>query len=314
MSQRPTSHEASSDLKQINLKNGNCSGAEFFLFQSDTGPILRKQITGKTTKLLEQYHWLKTHSEFDFIPPVFNPLEGENTFSYDMPFYENAKNAFDCLTSKDSSFLLKILEATVQLKEKTVKIDESKIETYFQTKLEEKLSACSVNSHLNFNTENSICGTRYPSINNLIIQLKEKLPILKGAENYEIHGDLTLENILVDGDKPIFIDPNGENLVSSVEVELAKLFQSLHSHYEELSSNKTNLCDILEREPQALFLELKNYIQLNHGEDALARTYFHEVFHIARLLPYKMINQKELFQEFLDLFIVRSSQFLGMVN
>ncbi|MBK24136.1 MAG: hypothetical protein CME70_09065 [Halobacteriovorax sp.] len=302
-------------MKPIDLKVGNCSGAKFYIKETPSGPILRKEFIGNTKKLKDQFNWLKNHSEFTFIPKVSNPIESVDSFSYEMTYYENAKNAHEGLGEIDENLFLEILSSIEQLKREKEVVSQEQIDFYLKHKLDKKLLQCFQNHKArDFAGTNLIQGQEYPSVAQLIQDLNSYSYILKEGKNSEIHGDLTLENILIDSKKPLFIDPNGENAVSTIEVELAKLFQSLNSSYEDLSLDKLKVSDIMALKDHELFIILKNYILKNYGDGGLLRTYFHELIHLARLLPYKQINLGHQYDDFLDLFIIRSHQFLTMVK
>lgn len=315
MSQAPINQGNSKDLKPIDLKVGNCSGAKFYIKETTSGLILRKEFIGNTKKLKDQFNWLDSHNEFSFIPKVSNPIESVDSFSYEMNYYENAKNAHEGLEGIDEKLFLQILTSIEQLKREKDDVSHEQVDFYLKHKLDKKLLQCFQNHKgRSLTDKNLIQDKEYQSIAELIQELNSCKEILKYGKNSEIHGDLTLENILIDEEKVLFIDPNGENTISTIEVELAKLFQSLNSSYEDLSLGKIKIPDILNLEDHFLFTFLKEYILRNYGDSGLLRVYFHELIHLARLLPYKQINLGHQYDDFLDLFIIRSSEFLKMVK
>lgn len=315
MSQAPINQGNSKNLKPIDLKVGNCSGAKFYIRETNSGPLLRKEFKGNIKKLKDQFQWLEEHGEFPFIPKVSNPIESLDSFSYEMPYYEKAKNAHECLDEINDKTFSQILESIESLKKEKDEVTVDEINYYLKHKLDKKLRQCFQNQKSRKITDsNIILGKEYPSIAELTQELNSHRNILKYGKNSEIHGDLTLENILIESGKPLFIDPNGENTISTIEVELAKLFQSLNSSYEDLSIGKIKLEEVLSLNEHHFFTQLKEYIRSNYGDSGLLRVYFHELIHLARLLPYKQINLGHQYHDFLDLFIIRSNQFLKMVK
>jgi hypothetical protein len=117
-----------------------------------------------------------------------------------------------------------------------------------------------------------------------------------------IHGDLTIENIIVAPSSPggfYLIDPNPENIFNSPLIDWAKLMQSLHLGYENL-----NLGGNCRRDASSLVLSsprTHNYAQLHAmleseivnrlGEDVLREVYFHEIINYLRLTPYQIRRQ-----------------------
>lgn len=114
-----------------------------------------------------------------------------------------------------------------------------------------------------------------------------------------VHGDLTIENIIVAPGSAAgyyLIDPNPDNIFDTPLIDWAKLMQSLHLGYENL-----NLGLACRREESGLWipsLRSQNYAQLHValereivdrlGETALREVYFHELINYLRLTPYKI--------------------------
>ena len=116
-----------------------------------------------------------------------------------------------------------------------------------------------------------------------------------------IHGDLTIENIIIRTDRLAgdndwyLIDPNPNNIFDSPLIDFAKLFQSLNLGYEFL--NRTQLRG---EDPKQLIFpvfksqrydDLMNQLYQRCGgiESQMVREIrIHEIINYARLLPYKV--------------------------
>ena len=319
MSQRKTNQENSKSPDQTELQFGNTSGAFFYLLNSEDSSNLRKKIFKKKEKLKMQYTWLKNHNSFEFIPKVSNPLEDSESFSYDMPYYKEAVTAYAYFKkSSDLELFQSILKKVEGLRNDSTPITEEQITKYLSEKLTDKLALClkddsSLSAY--YSNSFSVGKTECLGIDQLIKELVSKAQLLAGGENYDIHGDLTFENILITPDKKIiFIDPNDDNHISSREVELGKVFQSLNSFYEGLSCGEVKVDDLPLVNQTPLFQSLQGYIIENYGNRSLQQVYFHEVIHLARLLPYKQKKQPEKFLEFLKTFAVRGTLLLRMIE
>jgi hypothetical protein len=297
----PTMQENSPVFKPLELVEINSSGARLLLAEINSQKIVRKIKLSPQEKLIEQYNWLKAHEHLDFVVSPFNPIKTDQSFSYDMPYYDQYKNGFLFFQkNKSQQKLREILKLTQILNRELGIITPEQVLEYIETKLVKKLLKC---------LDNDPALNSYSSrILNLQTVLCEKNSLWAQGKNCDIHGDLTLENILIGpDDKIVFIDPNGENTISPIESEYAKLFQSLHSRYEDLSQPK-NIT------PHDLFPLLRDHILQKHGQDSLIRTYFHEVIHLARLLPYKQINRPQVFKVFWDLFFLRADQLIEKIK
>jgi hypothetical protein len=142
-------------------------------------------------------------------------------------------------------------------------------------------------------------GERHPGLRTLTHRLLASPDILREIGCFErsaVHGDLTLENVLYRAGRFAIIDPNGDNRVSDVIVDVAKLFQSLHSGYESLCASPDVAVDgcviRFAAAPPAVFATLHRNLNERfrrclppHRHRALL---FHEAVHYMRLLPYRI--------------------------
>jgi len=131
------------------------------------------------------------------------------------------------------------------------------------------------------------------SASNLVKCLEEETCV-------NIHGDLTIENIICtrDGDKDRYylIDPNCGTDYKVASMDYGKLLQSLHGGYEFLSSvstvqiedNKISFLLSYSTVYVKLYERYKQYLQQQFAEDMIQRIYLQEIIHFLRLMPYKM--------------------------
>ncbi len=119
-----------------------------------------------------------------------------------------------------------------------------------------------------------------------------------------IHGDLTIENIIVAPEHPpgwYLIDPNPDNIFNSPLIDWAKLMQSLHLGYEGL--NRSSRCAFDGGRISIPFTRSKPYAELhnlllgeleaNFGAAGMREVYFHEIVNYLRLTPYKISTDPE---------------------
>jgi hypothetical protein len=114
-----------------------------------------------------------------------------------------------------------------------------------------------------------------------------------------VHGDLTIENIIVCPERPkgwYLIDPNSDNLFDTPLIDWAKLMQSLNLGYEGL--NRASGATAQDGAIRVAFTRSSAYAELHAGlearlrgelgEDVLTEVAFHELVNYLRLTPYKM--------------------------
>lgn len=106
------------------------------------------------------------------------------------------------------------------------------------------------------------------------------------------HGDLTFENILINGEDIYLIDPNfSSNLYESYILDYGKLLQSAHSDYHNCFDSNPGL-DLKHH-----FDEIKNkLIKENIYQECL----YAEITHIMRLRKYRPEIQRKLVDALLD--------------
>jgi len=131
-------------------------------------------------------------------------------------------------------------------------------------------------------------------------------------EKYTVHGDYTLENILIKNDDIKIIDPNPEVDLPVRSLDWAKLYQSLHSGYE-LYFSEINNSESQEK-MHHYFKYIENYIHVNYGVENVLRTKFMEAIHLIRLLPYQVNSGEETWSHFFFLGLKRLNEFITEVE
>jgi hypothetical protein len=293
----------------VRLFNGG-SDAITALIEVNEKLVIRKFALGSAAiKLQEQSDWLKSHNN-DNIPlvEIIGDKKGSFFYRYDMPLVASANDFYDVIhtlhVDRSKSLLVSVVEhisAFHQTNE--ADIAQSKIvEAYLIEKaIKNALKILDFAHDLLPAQDYRINGEHYhlsdwdclKDINWLTSQVKQ-------LRTSTIHGDLTIENIIVVPEKkPDFyiIDPNPDNIFNTPLIDLSKLMQSLHLGYEGLnrggqfSSISENAIDlILSRSHaySALHEHLKEIIVHQYGIDTLREVYFHELINYLRLTPYKI--------------------------
>jgi len=115
-------------------------------------------------------------------------------------------------------------------------------------------------------------------------------------ETSSVHGDFTLENIIVLENDFLIIDPNPENVYNHKFIDFSKLLQSTHFGYEFLVEEK--LCIINQNEIRfhlyksetykLIFEFIKAHIIEKYGIEGWKDVCSHEIINYARMMPYKV--------------------------
>lgn len=128
------------------------------------------------------------------------------------------------------------------------------------------------------------------------VWIAEQLP---SRATSAIHGDLTIENIIVCPERApgwYLIDPNPGNLFDTPLIDWAKLMQSLNLGYEAL--NRGPAASLRDDAIDVMFARSRAYSDVHEGlveqlsdrlgADGLREVSFHEIVNYLRLIPYKM--------------------------
>lgn len=195
--------------KDISQKFAGNSGCELIIF-SKKGYKVRKISNSKKTseRLVEQYQKIINFKKFQniIVPKIFNHGIINKKFYYDMEYFNSVN--FSEMILKDSyqnshKSLIKIFEYLTFCKKKALKKNFPKF--IFEKKISE--------------LEKNIKNKDKPLIK-VISSLKKfnwkNIPVSIS------HGDLTMENILVNKDDLIFIDLS-KNFIDSYYLDLSKL-------------------------------------------------------------------------------------------
>jgi aminoglycoside phosphotransferase (APT) family kinase protein len=284
------------------------------LVETRDGLLIRKFGLGAAaTKLRQQAQWLQTHAAAGMpLVPVVQASANVGAFSYDMPVVEQCSEFYEMTHSSPSAdstrLLLRVLDRVDALHSCGEKrqCEPGAIDGYFDHKIAR-------NAEQIVRFAQSAIGAREYRLNGAEYDLEEWRVFqdrewvarqLRSHDETVVHGDLTLENVVVSpGHAHGFyvIDPNPENLFDSPLIDWAKIMQSLHLGYEALNRNaQTSVCNgamilpIARSEAYAnLHQLLESEIVSRFSDDALRETYFHELVNYLRLTPYKIRQSRE---------------------
>ena len=206
-------------------------------------------------KLKKQIEWIEKHFNDIPLPIIVEKEEGYNYITYDMKNLGNSIGMFKYIHTmplKESwNILKKALEDIQRLHKRNLReSNEKDIEQYIKSKVVDNLKIILTESKYIKNLEKYksifVNGVELPTLRNYdkILNIEYLKSIFNDDKYSDIHGDLTIENIIgiLDNnienlvakkyDEYYFIDPNTGNIHDSPFLDYAKLLQSLHGNYE----------------------------------------------------------------------------------
>lgn len=306
--------------KDINILQDYSAGsnATTMLCMNKNVTFYRKYSFGQDSeKLWQQIEWINKNADKLPLPQILNVIHKPNICCYDMEYSSYAIGFFQYIHSNPVEQSWSILRNVLETLNSSLYINQRSSDRITAQKyISEKVVK---NLHI---IKESILLKDIQKYETIVVNGTEfeNLPILEGllsednlldifaSDSYsDIHGDLTIENIICNtlkqsekGDFYI-IDPNVGNIHNSMYLDYGKLLQSLHGGYEFMMKTKAvkvedNHIDFTYTRSSAydyLYEALDEYILEHFGIAGRKSIYYHELIHWLRLLPYKLRKDKE---------------------
>lgn len=272
----------------------------------------RKYSFEDTEKLYEQVEWIIENKKKKLpLPEIIRKEKTNNYCYYDMLYKPTSIPLFEYIHSMPFEETWEMIENILKKLEEVLytnklrKADTVSINKYIDLKVRDniaKIYDSKILKKLLRYDEVIINGKSYKNLSYYLNYLsKEYLyNIFKDDIYSDIHGDLTIENIICNlntmEEKYYIIDPNSENINNSANLDYAKILQSIHGGYEFMMrtydvSFEENQINFLFTKSQAyfyLYKKLNEYMNFNFKKEKIRSIYFHEIVHWLRLIPYKL--------------------------
>ncbi|MFT4186143.1 MAG: lysylphosphatidylglycerol synthase transmembrane domain-containing protein [Micrococcaceae bacterium] len=287
------------------------SNATTLLGSGNNGTVFRKYAFGDDAeKLYDQVVWLKDNLKKIPTTEILDEKKTDTYYSYEMPYIPETMPIYEFVHRASSEECWKLLKDVLEtLDEKLYNnssnlIPANDIREYIETKANENIEKIQYSTPLMHLAEYNTIYINGIEYNNLpyykkLLTENNMHNIFKDDIEGTIHGDLTMENIIIDAtDSPkwYIIDPNTPNPVNSPFLDYAKLLQSLHGGYEflmrtydvEVEDNHIYYDDTYSLQYDKLFTEYNNWLKAKFSHDERRSIFYHEIMHWLRLMPYKI--------------------------
>lgn len=274
----------------------------------------RKYTFEDIDKLYEQLKWIIENKKRKLpLPEIIRKEKTSNYCYYDMLYRPSSIPLFEYIHSMPFEDSWKMIENILMKLEEVLytnnirKADIENINKYIDLKVKDninKIYDSKILKKLMKYDEVIINGRPYKNLSYYLKYFsKEYLyNIFKNDIYSDIHGDLTIENIICNlnvtdsKEKYYIIDPNSGNINDSANLDYAKILQSIHGGYEFMMrtydvSLEENQINFLFTKSQAyfyLYRKLNEYMNLKFEKEKIKSIYFHEIIHWLRLIPYKL--------------------------
>ena len=268
---------------------------------------IRKLATGDAgRKLSIQVAWLREHASALPLPPVIADSWYGERFHYDMPYAVTASDFYDVIHTSaidgSRNVLHEIVDemARFHVRNGSGRAADAVIDRYLELKV--RANAHSVREYARgmLEQEYTINGDGYRLSDwDCLLDMTWLREQVRSREIAVIHGDLTIENIIVSPQHArrwYLIDPNPSNIFDTPLIDWAKLMQSLHLGYEglnrggvpTLTGNALRLPFTRSSAYADLHRHLATLLAARLTPDQLREVAFHELVNYLRLIPYRI--------------------------
>jgi preprotein translocase subunit YajC len=306
-----TTEEHRNNFNTIKTFKGGSNALTLLAWQDETMVVKKITLPQYKDKLTAQYEWLKKYDKNPEIAHVLAEYSDNDFYSIDIEYKDEYITFFDYIHSSSYKDSLKVLSDVYDFVNKKLykpakqkKSQHMLVKDYLESKVLRKITdASNTNlaiSNLLLYEKIVINGEEYENFNIIIDKLNNNKKALNDlATIYEspIHGDLTVDNLIVNPKNMSFIllDPNNENAISDAVVDYAKTMQSLHSGYEFLCTLSS--CTVVENsvsfeesrsiQYNKLYEELSSILKKDLTPERYKAVLFHEAVHYCRMLTYR---------------------------
>lgn len=268
--------------------------------------IRKLAAAGAGRKLGVQAAWLREHADSLPLAEVVAERRHPDMFHYEMPYRITARDFYDVIhtTPLEAScrILREVVEEVAAFHREHARGEAAPevVDAYLEEKVRANARDVLSFARVMVEEEYTINGEAHRLDDwDCLLDMDWLRAQLRSRESAVIHGDLTIENIIVCPERPrgwYLIDPNPQNVLDSPLIDWAKLMQSLNLGYEGLNRGGTATVH-----GGAIHLALTRshaYAQLDAclgellrgrlGPDRMREVAFHEIVNYLRLTPYKI--------------------------
>jgi hypothetical protein len=268
--------------------------------------IRKVAATDAGRKLGVQVEWLRQHASALPLPDVLGEAWHGERFHYDMPFTLAARDFYDVIHTSPIESSKRILGDIVDVVDAfhsrgaLGSATEEVVDAYLNRKVRENARDVLTFAKGLIDEDFTINGEAYRLADwACLLDVHWLREQVRSRDVSIIHGDLTVENIIVSPSHPMgwyLIDPNPSNTFDTPLIDWAKLRQSLNLGYEGLNrGGMPTLHGSAIRLPLTrssayadLDLHLRTLLSARCGVGQLREIAFHELVNYLRLIPYRI--------------------------
>lgn len=304
-------NEVADNYTVVKTFKGGSNALTLLAWQDNTMIVKKITLNQYADKLAAQYNWLYARRGFKEITHVLGENHGTDHYTIDLEYRDDFITFFDYIHSSDTRSSWKVLLGILQFMDKNIyeptKIHDQRkrVDEYIESKIIGKIrdaaNTSSVISQALDHKKIIVNGRRLQNFNEIIERIRNNDQAMADLAQFEespIHGDLTVDNVIVNPSNGDFLllDPNNENAISDNITDYGKLFQSVHSGYEflvmmqfaELRKNKVMFEEKTSMQYNFLYKKLNAHLKRALPPSQYRSILFHEAVHYCRMLTYRV--------------------------
>jgi hypothetical protein len=257
-------------------------------------------------KLSVQVSWLRAHASSLPLPEVLTEHWHGERFHYDMPYILAARDFYDVIHTTPIESSRDVLRSVVEemtafhTRHHSGEASDTIVDQYLERKVRANARDVLVYARGLVEPDYTINGDAHRLSDwNCLLDMRWLREQVRSRGMTVIHGDLTIENVIVSPrheKRWYLIDPNPVNIFESPLIDWAKLMQSLNLGYE--SMNRGSAATMVGSDLRVLMARSNAYAQLHEhlctllcahvGAQGMREIAFHELVNYLRLLPYRI--------------------------
>ena len=287
--------------KLVEVLQGGASGDQVYLIDKGGQSIVRKSASkSRSDFLIEQNKWMLSFS--DSVPTVkaFPIVLTENAAYYDLEYLGNQSSFFDYLHTSNLEKCKSMLDILLQnlnpnLRTNSTKSIQGDYGALYKDKILRAYAIVQECNLIDFMTQPREHEGKYLH-NAGCNQILEFLSSQQLPEHQEwiMHGDLTVSNMLVEEGRIKLIDPNPIQPFSHPTVDFGKLLQSFRCGYEFGFKNPHFIGEGMQSKVLStrslVYAEMEqylyNWIRMNNKVEDLYHSHIQLLLHLIRIVPY----------------------------
>ncbi len=304
-------HEMAKEFTVVKTFKGGSNALTLLAWQNDKMVVKKITLPQFADKLSAQYQWLHQRHHLEHTAKVLEEEKNSDSYAINLTYHDDYITFFDFVHSSSVLSSWRVLRNILDFmnseiyKPTIINDQQHKLDEYIENKVIGKVrDAANTSTTISRALEEErliVNGRKLMNFNEVIKKIQQNKTAMSDVANFNespIHGDLTVDNIIVNPVNKDFVllDPNNENAISDAVTDYGKMFQSLHSGYEflvliksaELTGNKIVFEEKTSMQYNNLYKRLSTYLSNELPTDQYRAILFHEAVHYCRMLTYRV--------------------------